>query len=62
MARHLYQPAAKNLLAAASQSRNGLRLAGIPELADDVPFCLQRNLFDFAARLNADGAVQKIHD
>jgi 2-phosphosulfolactate phosphatase len=60
MARHLYQLATKNLLAAASQSRNGLRLSGIPELADDVPFCMQRNLFDFAAALNVEGKVLKL--
>ena len=60
MARHLYQLAGKNLLAAASQSRNGLRLSGISELSDDVPFCLQRNLFDFAATLNPDGKVVKL--
>jgi phosphosulfolactate phosphohydrolase-like enzyme len=60
MARDLYQPAAKNLLAVASQSRNGMRLSAIPELADDVPFCLQRNLFDFPAALNADGQVVKL--
>ena len=60
MADSLYQLAIKNLLAAASQSRNGLRLRGIPELADDVPFCLQRNLYDFPAALNSDGKVLKL--
>jgi 2-phosphosulfolactate phosphatase len=60
MARNLYQLAAKDLRAAAAQSRNGLRLGAITELADDVPFCLQRNLFDFAAALNQDGKVLKV--
>lgn len=60
MARNLYQLAGKNLLAAASQSRNGSRLSGIPELSEDVPFCLQRNVFDFVATLNTDGKVFKL--
>ncbi len=60
MARDIYQLAGKNLLAAASQSRNGLRLSGIPELRDDVPFCMQRNLFDFVASLDSSGKVQRL--
>jgi 2-phosphosulfolactate phosphatase len=59
MARTLYEVAGRNLLAVASQSRNGLRLGGIAELRDDVPFCMQRNLFDFAAALDPDGKVRK---
>lgn len=61
MARDIYQLAAKNVLAAASQSRNGLRLSGIPELRDDVAFCMQRNLFDFAAMLNREGEVRRLN-
>jgi phosphosulfolactate phosphohydrolase-like enzyme len=60
MARALYQLAAKHLLSVASQSRNGLRLGRIPELRDDVPYCLQRDLFAFAAGLNRQGKVQKV--
>ena len=59
-ARQLYQAAANNLLAAASQSRNGLRLNAIPDLRDDVPFCLQRDIFNFAAIMNADGKIKKV--
>jgi 2-phosphosulfolactate phosphatase len=60
MARELFRIAEKDLLASASQSRNGARLSGIPELRDDVPFCLQRDIFDFAAFLNPDGKVTKL--
>jgi 2-phosphosulfolactate phosphatase len=60
MARALYQLAGKQLLSVASQSRNGLRLGRIAELRDDVPYCLQRNLFAFAAALNKQGKVQKV--
>ncbi len=60
MARELYSVARKDVLAAASQSRNGLRLSGVPELRDDVPFCVQRDIFNFAAALNAEGRIKRI--
>jgi 2-phosphosulfolactate phosphatase len=59
MARQLQADAKNNLLAAASQSRNGLRLSGIPDLRDDVAFCVQRDLFHFAAALNREGMIKK---
>jgi 2-phosphosulfolactate phosphatase len=60
MARELYQLAENNLLAAASQSRNGLRLSSIPELRDDVPFCMQRDIFGFVAALDKNGELRKL--
>ena len=57
MARELFQAAQENLAQAAAQSRNGRRLLGIPELRDDVPFCLQRDLFKLVATLNPDGKI-----
>jgi 2-phosphosulfolactate phosphatase len=60
MARGMYQAAANDLLAAASQSRNGMRLTGIPDLRDDVPFCLQRDIFPFTAILDKDGRVKRV--
>jgi 2-phosphosulfolactate phosphatase len=59
MVRELYGVAKNNLVAAASKSRNGLRLSANPELRDDVPFCLQRDVFNFAAAMNKGGAVKK---
>jgi len=58
MARKLFQLARPNLLATASRSRNGRRLLSIPELRDDVPFCLRRDVFGFAATLQSDGKVR----
>jgi 2-phosphosulfolactate phosphatase len=60
MARELYLMAKKDILGAASKSRNGLRLSAIPELRDDVAFCVQRDVFDFAAALNAEGKITKV--
>jgi len=60
MARWLYSSVKNNLPAAASQSRNGLRLSVITELRDDVAFCLQRDLFNFAAGMNKDGMVKML--
>ena len=57
MARRLVQMAQSDLAAVASQSRNGRRLLGMPELRDDVPFCLRRDVFRFAAGLRPDGKV-----
>ena len=33
---------------------------GFRSFSDDVPYCLQKNLFAFAAGLNRQGKVQKI--
>lgn len=60
MARELFLMASQDLLAAASTSRNGSRLCGIPDLRDDVPFCVRRDVFDFAAALRNDGLIQKL--
>jgi 2-phosphosulfolactate phosphatase len=58
MARQLYQSAQHDLLAATSSSRNGRRLLSRGELRDDVAFCLQRDIHDFAAGLQADGTIR----
>lgn len=58
MARQLFQTEQKDLFAAAAKSRNGSRLLSRPELRDDVAFCLQRNLFHFAAIMR-DGKITK---
>ncbi len=60
MARELYTVASANVEAAAATSRNGTRLSGIPDLRDDVPFCTQRDIFNFAASMQTDGKVRKI--
>ena len=60
IARELYVIANKDVAAAASTSRNGTRLMGIPDLRDDVPFCTQRNIFNFAAAMQKDGQIKKL--
>jgi 2-phosphosulfolactate phosphatase len=60
MARWLFASTKMNLFEAASQSRNARRLMKIPELHDDVAFCLQHDLHHFAAALQPDGRVKKL--
>ncbi len=57
MARQIYRDAGSDLAEAMQRhSRNARRLLGIPELRDDVPFCLRRDVLDLTAELR-DGAV-----
>ena len=57
IARRLFQRSQDGLSEAASESRNGRRLLSRPDLRDDVPFCLQRDLFPHAAVLTPEGKV-----
>jgi 2-phosphosulfolactate phosphatase len=41
-------------------SENGARLLAIPELHDDVPFCLQRDVFPLIARMGTDGEIRRL--
>jgi 2-phosphosulfolactate phosphatase len=59
IARKLYALESKDLLGAMAQSRNGSRLLARPGLRDDVPYCIQRDIYPLVARLNEDGAVRK---
>jgi phosphosulfolactate phosphohydrolase-like enzyme len=47
-----------DLTAAIATSENARRLLAIPDLRDDVSFCLQHDLFPLVARLEADGAIR----
>ncbi len=61
MARVVYSGAKGDLLAAVgAHSRNGRRLLAIPELRDDVPFCLQRDSVELVAALGKDGSVRRV--
>jgi 2-phosphosulfolactate phosphatase len=42
-----------------SSGKNGYRLLGRPELRDDVKFCAQKDMFDFAVELGRDGWLRK---
>jgi 2-phosphosulfolactate phosphatase len=57
LARQVFQTAAADLPAAAAQSRNGRRLLAVPELREDVPFCLRRDHCKLVATLGADGRI-----
>jgi 2-phosphosulfolactate phosphatase len=57
IARRTYAQAKSDLAAAIRTSENARRLLAIPELRDDVSFCLQCDIFPLVARLGADGAI-----
>ena len=55
---------AKNDLAKATQiySKNARRLLAMPELREDVAFCLRRDASILVARMNADGIITRMHE
>jgi 2-phosphosulfolactate phosphatase len=59
IARRDYVQAKSDLAAAVSNATNARRLLAIPELRDDVAFCLQRDVFPLIARMEADGAIRR---
>jgi 2-phosphosulfolactate phosphatase len=58
IARRAWLEAKPDLARAIGGSENARRLLAIPELCDDVGFCLQRDIFPLIARMNADGAIR----
>jgi 2-phosphosulfolactate phosphatase len=58
IARRVYAQAKADLQATVRASENARRLLAIHELRDDVPFCLQQDIFPLVAKLEADGAVR----
>lgn len=60
LARRLFQVSREHLAEAAAESSNARRLLRIPELKEDVAFCLQRDLFEFVAVLQPDGRITRI--
>ena len=59
IARNAFLAAKSDLLGAMQFARNGRRLLVIPELKDDVPFCLQQDSCAILARLTEAGAIVK---
>lgn len=57
MARELYRVHAANLPAAMRLARNGRRLLSMPELRDDVAWCLTADRYELVPTLGSDGAV-----
>jgi 2-phosphosulfolactate phosphatase len=60
MARRLYKVVKPNLPLALRNTRNGRRLLAHPELAPDIEFCAQIDLFDFVAALEPDGKIRRL--
>jgi 2-phosphosulfolactate phosphatase len=57
IARIIKLEAGNDLLAAMDHARNGRRLLSIPELRDDVAFCLQQNIFQICPHLKPNGTI-----
>jgi 2-phosphosulfolactate phosphatase len=58
MAQHIYRQNRNDLAAAMAHCRNARRLAENPDLRDDVPWCLQRDLFPLVAKLEGEAVVK----
>jgi 2-phosphosulfolactate phosphatase len=54
IARNAYEAARSDLTGAMQFAWNGRRLLEIPELRDDVPFCLQRDVFPLVPTMDAN--------
>jgi 2-phosphosulfolactate phosphatase len=48
-----------DLSAAVCNSENARRLLAIPELREDVAFCLQRDIFPLVAKMESDGMIRR---
>jgi 2-phosphosulfolactate phosphatase len=59
-ARNAWRKAKSELLEVVSDAENARRLLAIPELRDDVAFCLQQDVFDLVAALGRDGAIRTL--
>jgi 2-phosphosulfolactate phosphatase len=49
----------ENLPAAVALARNGRKLLSIPELRDDVAYCLQSDILKFTARMDSRGVIRR---
>jgi len=58
-ARHVYARAKPDLLTAVRSSENARRLLAVPELRDDVSFCLQLDACPLVAKMEADGSLRR---
>lgn len=59
-ARELFLLGRKDLPEALSRSRNARRLWSLPELRDDVAYCLRTDTFPLVAQLDHDGLVRRL--
>ena len=61
VAQAVYLLHAADLMGAMLNSTNAQRLLSLPELRDDVSFCLQRDVHNFAVELDKDGFIRRIN-
>ncbi len=54
VALQIYQLNSHHLMGAVKYSQNGRRLLALPDLCDDVPWCLQRDVYSLVAKLEKD--------
>ena len=57
-ARNAWRKAKSNLFEVVSEAENARRLLAIPELRDDVAFCLRPDVYNLIAALGRDGAIR----
>jgi len=57
-AHNAWRKAKGNLLEVVSEAENARRLLAIPELRDDVAFCLRQDVNNLIAALGHDGAIR----
>ena len=60
IAQSAFLQARANLADAVGQSRNARHLLRLPELQEDVEFCLRRDAFDLVAVSDANGVVRRL--
>jgi 2-phosphosulfolactate phosphatase len=61
IARLIYQRFERDFDYAMTFARNGRRLLAIPELREDVSFCMRRDIFPIIARLESNGCVVRLN-
>ena len=60
MARLIFAASRHDLAAAFARSENGRRLLSLPELAADVAFCCQTDVFNLVARMDSDEVLRRV--
>jgi 2-phosphosulfolactate phosphatase len=60
IARAVYLQEQGNLLGAMQRASNGARLLAMPDLKEDVAFCLRRNALPVVAVMGKDGVVRRM--
>ncbi len=60
VAKAVYLHEKADLMGAMQRASNGARLLGMPDLKEDVAFCLQRNAVPMLAEMGKDGVVRRM--